>query len=229
MTKQKQPMGLTARIVIGMFAGIMVGLTLKAIMGDSGDFIVPLGLFELSLKSFFVEGIFEVIGQIFIASLKMLVVPLVFVSLICGTCSLQDTTKLGRIGGKAISLYLVTTAIAISFAMMLAFLFTPGEGVNMTTTSTFEAKEAPTLAQVFIQMFPSNPFAAFASRQHATSNCVCFTYFGIAIALIRRVGQQNRIASLFEDMNVVIMRLVTILMNLGSIRRILFTCKTICH
>ncbi|MFB1000381.1 MAG: cation:dicarboxylase symporter family transporter, partial [Colwellia sp.] len=71
----------------------------------------------------------------------MLVVPLVFVSLICGTCSLKDTTKLGRIGGKAISLYLITTAIAISFAMFLALVISPGEGVNMASETTFTSRE----------------------------------------------------------------------------------------
>ncbi|GHG02648.1 dicarboxylate/amino acid:cation symporter [Thalassotalea marina] len=216
MTKEKQPLGLTARIVIGMISGILVGLLFKAIMGESGDYVIPLGFSEasISLKAIFVEGIFEVIGQIFIASLKMLVVPLVFVSLICGTCSLQDTTKLGRIGGKAIGLYLITTAIAISFAMGMAFLFTPGEseGIVLTTTSTFEAKEAPTLAQVFIQMFPSNPFAAFA-QGNMLQVIVFALLFGIAIALSGEAG--NRIASLFEDLNVVVMRLVTILMNLA--------------
>lgn len=212
MTKEKQPFGLTTRIVIGMLAGIAVGFLLKVMMGEDGDYIIPLGLFDLSVKTLFVEGIFEVIGQIFIASLKMLVVPLVFVSLICGTCSLQDTTKLGRIGGKAISLYLITTAIAISFAMGLAFLVSPGEGVDLTTTSTFEAKEAPTLAQVFIQMFPSNPFAAFA-QGNMLQVIVFALLFGIAIALSGEAG--NRIASLFEDLNVVVMRLVTILMNLA--------------
>lgn len=212
MTKEKQPFGLTTRIVIGMLAGIAVGFLLKVMMGEDGDYIIPLGLFDLSVKTLFVEGIFEVIGQIFIASLKMLVVPLVFVSLICGTCSLQDTTKLGRIGGKAISLYLITTAIAISFAMGLAFLVSPGEGVDLTTTSTFEAKEAPTLAQVFIQMFPSNPFAAFA-QGNMLQVIVFALLFGISIALSGEAG--NRIASLFEDLNVVVMRLVTILMNLA--------------
>ncbi|OKY27957.1 dicarboxylate/amino acid:cation symporter [Thalassotalea sp. PP2-459] len=212
MTTTKKPFGLTARIIIGMTLGIAIGLLLQLLMGKSGDFTLNLGLFEFSFKAFFVDGIFEIGGQIFIASLKMLVVPLVFVSLICGTCSLQDTTKLGRIGGKAISLYMVTTAIAISFAMFMAFIFAPGEGVNMTTSTTFEAKEAPSLAQVFIQMFPTNPFAAFA-QGNMLQVIIFALLFGIAIALSGEAG--SRVAKMFEDLNVVIMRLVTILMNLA--------------
>ncbi|WP_286235239.1 dicarboxylate/amino acid:cation symporter [Thalassotalea sediminis] len=212
MTTTKKPFGLTARIVIGMVLGILSGLVLQSLMGKSGDFVLNLALFELSLKSFLVDGVFEVGGQIFIASLKMLVVPLVFVSLICGTCSLQDTTKLGRIGGKAVSLYLLTTAIAISIAMFIALVVSPGEGVNMTTSTSFEAKEAPSLAQVFIQMFPTNPFAAFA-QGNMLQVIIFALLFGIAIALSGESG--NRIAKMFEDLNVVIMRLVTILMNLA--------------
>jgi len=203
---------LTLRIVIGMAAGILVGALLQALMPDGSDFVIPLGLFDLSLRTVLVDGVFEVIGQIFVASLKMLVVPLVFVSLICGTCSLKDTSKLGRIGGKAIGLYLVTTAIAISFAMTLAMIVSPGEGVNMVTSTTFTGKEAPSLAQVFIDMFPSNPFAAFA-QGNMLQVIVFALLFGIAIALSGKPGE--RIASLFEDLNVVIMRLVTILMNLA--------------
>ena len=208
----KHTSSLTARIVIGMVSGILLGFLLQQFMPNGSDFVIPLYIFDISIRALFVDGIFDVGGQIFVASLKMLVVPLVFVSLICGTCSLKDTSKLGRIGGKAIALYLITTAIAISFAMSLALLLSPGEGVNMTANTTFEAKEAPSLAQVFIQMFPSNPFAAFA-QGNMLQVIIFALLFGIAIALSGDAGQ--RISKLFEDLNVVIMRLVTILMNLA--------------
>ena len=208
----KHTSSLTTRIVIGMVSGILLGFLLQQLMPNGSDFVIPLYIFDLSLRALFVDGIFNVGGQIFVASLKMLVVPLVFVSLICGTCSLKDTSKLGRIGGKAIALYLVTTAIAISFAMSLALLLSPGDGVNMTANTTFAAKEAPSLAQVFIQMFPSNPFAAFA-QGNMLQVIIFALLFGIAIALSGAAGE--RISKLFEDLNVVIMRLVTILMNLA--------------
>ncbi len=211
MTEKKQA-SLTTRIVTGMVAGILVGTILQWLMPDGSDAVIPLYLFDLSLRGFLVDGIFEVGGQVFISSLQMLVVPLVFVSLICGTCSLKDTTKLGRIGGKAIGLYLLTTAIAISFAMTLALLISPGEGVNMVAGTTFTSREAPSLAQVIIGMFPSNPFAAFANG-NMLQVIIFALLFGIAIALSGKAGE--RIASLFEDMSTVIMRLVTILMNIA--------------
>jgi len=203
---------LTSRIVIGMVAGILLGTFLQWLMPNGTDKIISLYLFDISLKGLLVDGVLEVIGQIFMASLRMLVVPLVFVSLVCGVCSLKDTSKLGRIGGKAIALYLATTAIAISFAIFIALIIAPGEGVNMVTNSSFTSREAPSLAQVIIQMFPTNPFASFA-QGNMLQVIVFALLFGIAIALSGKAGE--RIATLFEDLSEVIMRLVTILMNIA--------------
>jgi Na+/H+-dicarboxylate symporter len=203
---------LTTRIVIGMVSGIALGTVLQWLMPNGRDLVLNLFLFELSLQNFLVDGVLEIVGQIFMASLRMLVVPLVFVSLVCGVCSLQDTTKLGRIGGKAIGLYLVTTAIAISFAIAIAIIVGPGEGVGMTASTSFTSREAPSLAQVIIQMFPTNPFEAFA-QGNMLQIIVFALLFGIAIALSGKAGE--RVASLFEDLSEVIMRLVAILMNLA--------------
>jgi Na+/H+-dicarboxylate symporter len=203
---------LTSRIVIGMVVGILLGTFLQWLMPNGSDKVINLYLFELSLKGFFVDGILEVIGQAFMASLRMLVVPLVFVSLVCGVCSLKDTSKLGRIGGKAVALYLATTAIAISFAIFIAIIIAPGEGVNMVADNSFSGREAPSLAQVIIQMFPTNPFESFA-KGNMLQVIVFALLFGIAIALSGKAGE--RIALLFEDLSEVIMRLVTILMNIA--------------
>ena len=216
-TVQSQPVPsgkntLTRRIVIGMVAGILLGTFLQWLMPKGTDKVINLFLFELSLQGFLVDGILEVIGQVFMASLRMLVVPLVFVSLVCGVCSLKDTSKLGRIGGKAIALYLATTAIAISFAIFIALIVAPGEGVNMVASSNFTGKEAPSLAQVLIQMFPTNPFASFA-QGNMLQVIIFALLFGIAIALSGKAGE--RISALFEDLSEVVMRLVTLLMNIA--------------
>ena len=133
-------MSLTTRIMIGMVLGVAVGFIFQAILAGEDDYLIPLGLFSLPIKAFFVDGLFHVGGQIFIASLKMLVVPLVFVSLVCGTCSLSDPKKLGRLGGKSIGLYLVTTAIAITVAITLALLFNTGEGMGLPPQASYDAK-----------------------------------------------------------------------------------------
>ena len=124
---------LTARIFIGMIAGVLIGFLFKLIMGDSGDLqFSALGI-AFSIKAIFIDGIFTGLGQIFIASLKMLVVPLVFVSLVCGTSSLSEPSKLGRLGGKSVGLYVMTTAIAVATAICMALIIAPGEGLNLTT------------------------------------------------------------------------------------------------
>ncbi|WP_213608112.1 dicarboxylate/amino acid:cation symporter [Pseudoalteromonas sp.] len=205
-------MSLTTRIMIGMVLGVAVGFIFQAILAGEDDYLIPLGLFSLPIKAFFVDGLFHVGGQIFIASLKMLVVPLVFVSLVCGTCSLSDPKKLGRLGGKSIGLYLVTTSIAITLAITLALLFNPGEGIGLPSETSYNAQEAPTLARVIIDMFPTNPFEAMA-KGNMLQVIVFALLFGIAMALSGKTGK--RVAAVFEDLNTVILKLVTLLMNIA--------------
>ncbi|WP_024609424.1 dicarboxylate/amino acid:cation symporter [Pseudoalteromonas sp. TB64] len=205
-------MGLTTRIMIGMVLGILVGSIFQDILAGEDDYLIPLGLFSLPIKAFFVDGIFHIGGEIFISSLKMLVVPLVFVSLVCGTCSLSDPKKLGRLGGKSIGLYLLTTAIAITVAISLALLFSPGEGVPLPTNNVYDEKVAPSLASVIIAMFPTNPFEAMA-KGNMLQVIVFALLFGVAMALSGKAG--NRVATVFEDLNTVILKLVTLLMNIA--------------
>lgn len=193
--------GLTARILIGMLLGILVGVTIKTFFSDS-----------TFVQAYLTEGFFNVVGQIFIASLKMLVVPLVFVSLVCGTCSLSDTKTLGRLGGKTILLYLMTTAIAITLAISIALLISPGTGIHLTADAQFNAKAAPSLGEVFINLFPSNPIQAMASG-NMLQIIVFAVLFGIAMAISGKPGE--RLAKVFQDLNAIVMNLVTILMNLA--------------
>src|SRR5690554_4945332 len=113
-------LGLTGQILTGMFLGAVIGLILNKV-GVEGTFI----------QTVFVDGVFRLMGDVFIASLMMLVVPLVFFSLVVGTSSLSDPAMLGRLGGKSIILYLLTTAIAISIALVVAVYIEPGVGMNL--------------------------------------------------------------------------------------------------
>lgn len=211
MTTTKK-LSLTARIVLGMTAGIAVGFFFQWLLAGADERHLTLLGLSLPLKAFFVDGIFHVGGEIFIASLKMLVVPLVFVSLVCGTCSLSDTSTLGRLGVKTMSLYIATTALAIAIAICAAVLVNPGKGVAMQSDATFDVSSAPTLTEVFIDIFPSNPIESMASG-NMLQIIVFAVLFGIAIALSGKAGE--RIATLFTDLNDVIMKLVTLLMNLA--------------
>ncbi|NOI27100.1 dicarboxylate/amino acid:cation symporter [Vibrio coralliilyticus] len=197
----KKPMSLTSRVILGMVAGILTGFAIRSLFADNGF-----------VDTYIVNGLFEVGGQIFVASLKMLVVPLVFVSLVCGTSSLKDLSTLGRMGGKTLAFYITTTAVAITLALTMGNLFQPGAGADLTAASSFKSAEAPSLGQVIIDMFPTNPISAMAEGK--TLQVIVFAVlFGIAISAAGKPGE--RIAAVFADLNEVIMKLVALLMNLA--------------
>ncbi|WP_047042162.1 dicarboxylate/amino acid:cation symporter [Vibrio mexicanus] len=197
----KKPMSLTGRIIFGMIAGILTGFAIRILFGDEGF-----------VNTYVVNGLFEVGGKIFIASLQMLVVPLVFVSLVCGTSSLKDLSTLGRMGGKTLAFYIITTCVAITLALTMGTLFQPGAGADLTAASSFQSAEAPSLGQVIIDMFPKNPINAMAEGK--TLQIIVFAIlFGIAISASGKPGE--RIAAIFQDLNEVIMKLVALLMNIA--------------
>ncbi|UJF19902.1 dicarboxylate/amino acid:cation symporter [Vibrio sp. SS-MA-C1-2] len=201
MNKTKKKMTLTGRVITGMIAGILTGFAIQAFF-STNSFV----------DAYLVNGLFEVGGKIFIASLKMLVVPLVFVSLVCGTSSLKDISTLGRLGGKTLAFYIVTTALAISLAIGMGVLFQPGAGADLTAASSFASTEAPSLGSVIVGMFPTNPISAMAEGN--TLQVIVFAVlFGIAISAAGEPGQ--RIAKVFSDLNEVIMKLVALLMNIA--------------
>ncbi|HFQ5324164.1 TPA: dicarboxylate/amino acid:cation symporter [Vibrio vulnificus] len=197
----KKPMSLTGRVILGMVAGILTGFAIRALFAGNGF-----------VDAYIVNGLFEVGGKIFIASLKMLVVPLIFVSLVCGTSSLKDISTLGRMGGKTLAFYITTTAVAITLALTMGTVFQPGSGADLTAASSFKSAEAPSLGQVIIDMFPTNPISAMAEGK--TLQVIVFALlFGIAISAAGKPGE--RIAAIFSDLNEVIMKLVALLMNLA--------------
>ncbi|WJG07789.1 dicarboxylate/amino acid:cation symporter [Aliiglaciecola sp. LCG003] len=212
MQQSPKKLGLTAKIFIGMIAGIITGAFLQFLFDDSGDLQFSVFGIEVSTYAVLVEGIFHVLGQIFINSLKMLIVPLVFISLVCGIANLSDPSKLGRLGGKSVALYVATTALAITVAMVAAIIFQPGAGVDIPSDATYAAATAPALSQVIIDIFPSNPFAAFTNGKML--QVITFAVlFGVAMAMSGEPGK--RVATLFDDLNTIVMKLVTILMNLA--------------
>ncbi|ENM5739213.1 dicarboxylate/amino acid:cation symporter [Vibrio mimicus] len=197
----KKPLSLTAKVILGMVAGILTGFAIRALFAGNGF-----------VDAYIVNGLFDVGGKIFIASLKMLVVPLVFVSLVCGTSSLKDLSTLGRMGSKTLGFYLATTAIAITLALTMGSLFKPGAGADLTAASSFTSAEAPSLGKVIVDMFPTNPISAMA--QGNTLQIIIFAVlFGVAISAAGKPGE--RIAQVFSDLNEVIMKLVAMLMNLA--------------
>lgn len=201
-------MNLTQRILLAMAAAILLGSATQQLLLWSE---IPAWL-DTVLNDGLAGGLFYVGGKIFVASLKVLVVPLVFISLVCGTCQLQGQSSLGRLSFKAIGLYLLTTAIAISIAILVAELLQPGMGIEMTTTADFIAPASQPISQVFINIFPNNPVKAMAE-----GNMLQVIVFAILIGLaISRSGEHGeRLARTFNDWNEIMMTLVTLLMKLA--------------
>ncbi|MCB1689670.1 MAG: dicarboxylate/amino acid:cation symporter [Halioglobus sp.] len=200
-------MSLTSRILLAMAAGILVGSLLNALFHLD---LMP-GL-RGAIDTYLIGGLFDVVGRIFVASLKLLVVPLVLVSLICGSSSLGNSSRMGPIAGKTMLFYLATTAIAVSIALLAAVLVGPGEGVNLVSDTTFQATEPPPLTDVLVNIFPTNPVQAMAEGK-MLQIIVFALLFGYAISHAGEPGQ--RIASFFRDMESVVMKMVDVLMHLA--------------
>lgn len=201
-------MSLTSRIVLSMVLAMSGGILLKLI-NDAG-YLGEIG--QLVLIGFFTEGLLDIIGQIFIASLRLVIVPLVFFSLVCGVVSISSSSRIGTISLKTLSLYLLTTAIAISIALTFALLFQPGVGVDLALPTAFQSTEAPSLKEVLINIFPTNPVAAMAEG-NMLQIIVFSLLFGIALKSLGSSG--DALKTSFETINNVILSLVKMLIELA--------------
>ena len=194
---------LTKSILTGMILGLFVG-----------SFFHWTGAEDGFITKFLVNGVFDFGGQIFIASLKLLVVPLVFFSLVCGASNLSDGSSMGRIGLKTLALYMFTTAIAITLALTVATTVNPGLGIDLLTSTEFVAKEAPSLKQVLINIFPTNPLKSMVD-----GNMLQVIVFAILVGVaISRCGDIGiRVRASLQDWNEVIMRLILMMMSVAPI------------
>ena len=195
---------LTRNILIGMAGGLLLGSLIHAIdLADTNPLMV-----------YGVNGLFDIGGKAFVASLKLLVVPLVFVSLACGASNLSDGSSLGRIGIKTVGLYLFTTAIAITLALTVANIVDPGMGMALSTDAVFVAKESPPLKDVIVAIVPTNPVKAMAEG-NMLQVIVFAILVGVAIAKSGPSGQ--RVRETLNDWNDVIMRLIMMLMAIAPL------------
>ena len=197
-------MQLSSKILSGMVLGIILGLVLNALGGADPE--------KTPLIAWFVNNVFDVIGQIFVISLKLLVVPLVFFSLVCGSASMGEDVKMGQVALKTIGLYLVTTAIAVSLALIIANIVDPGVGINTSEAANYIAKPAPSFKEVFIGIFPSNPFQAMVE-----GNMLQVIVFAIlvGVAILQAGDSGKTVLRGCQMISDVIMRMVSILMNLA--------------
>ncbi len=131
-------MKLTTKIFIGLIAGITLGLFFTGNPQVMSTYVAPLGVLFLNL-------------------IKMIIVPLVFSSLIVGAASSGDAKTLGRIGGKTILYFLLTTSIAIIIGLSLGTIFQPGAGINIPVNLEATIVETPSIVETFLNIIPANP------------------------------------------------------------------------
>jgi Na+/H+-dicarboxylate symporter len=204
---------LTRNIFFGFILGILVGIIFN-LLKDSFPII----------SEFLIKDIFKVGGDIFLKILKMLVVPIVFCSLICGVCNLKDFSSLGRISLKTITLYIFTTAIAITLAIGIALMFQPGMGQEKEIISNdLNIGIAPSLSEVIIDIIPQNPFKALVE-----GNMLQVIFFaiilGVSIALSG--GKGKPAADFFISLNEVVLRALAILMFIAPLGIFCLICTT---
>jgi Na+/H+-dicarboxylate symporter len=204
-------MQLYTKITIALVVGAVVGL-LANLFG-----IDPLTRLLVAI---------EPVGTGWIRLITMVVVPLVFASLVVGTASLGDITKLGRIGGKTVVYYLGTTAIAVSIGLLLSNLVEPGsridpvalEGLRSTYmaegASRVElAREAPRLIDILLGMIPKNPIEALAAGDMLP--IIFFAiFFGAAISALPD-ERRTHVVGFFDGVNEAAMVMIHWIMKLA--------------
>ncbi|HHJ2063333.1 TPA: glutamate/aspartate:proton symporter GltP [Pseudomonas aeruginosa] len=153
----KAKLSLAWQIVIGLALGIAVGAVLNHFSAE---------------KAWWIANVLQPAGDIFIRLIKMIVVPIVISSLVVGIAGVGDAKKLGRIGLKTIIYFEIVTTVAIVVGLLLANLFQPGTGIDMSTLGTVDISQYQKTTQevqhdhafiaTILNLIPSNVFAAIA-------------------------------------------------------------------
>lgn len=197
--------GLTTKIFIGLIAGLLLGIVF--------NLFVPASYIR---DTIFVDGIFYIIGTGFIRLMKMLVVPLVFCSLVCGSSAIGDTKSIGKVGGKTIIFYLTTTALAVSVAIIVAGIIRPGIGLDMGLIEKSEIKvqEPVTVADTLLNIIPDNPISALAN---GTMLQIIMFALIVGILLAKMGEKAELVAKFFYQCNELMMEMTSFVMLLAPL------------
>ena len=141
---------MAGKLKISLAWQMMIGLALGVIVGAVVD-------------SQFAQTYLQPLGTLFIRLIRMVVVPLVIATIIAGAAGISDTSKLGRVAGKVLVVYAVTTAIAVAIGLLFANLIQPGLGLDLSTDGLVaKAVKAPSLTDTLLNIVPINPMEAMA-------------------------------------------------------------------
>lgn len=194
-------MTLTTKILLSLVLGALFGVLLSNI---SSEFI---------RQTLMIDGLLKLLGTGFLNAIKLLVVPLIFVSIVYATASLDDIKKIGRIGSKTFLYYLTTTALAILIALAVAKTINPGIGIDLSIVQSGQGlSEAASVnfADTLLQIIPTNIFAAF-SQDNVLGVLFFALLMGVSMTL---VGEKAKpVLVFFEGLNEVLLRLVALIMS----------------
>lgn len=226
---------LHTRILIGMGVGLLVGVALNAMQAPITDLRSASPLFD-GLATFAV-GANAFLGDLFLRALRFIAVPIVLFSLVVGASTLDDVSRLGRIGGRTIVLYLSTTAVAITVGLLLANVIQPGRFVpdairdQLATSGALaagakvDAAVAPDTWQVLLDIVPANPFTAIAQGEMLQ---VVTTALLLGLALTRVPTELAQpVVRLFEALNEAVLMLVHAIMALAPVAVFALIAKVI--
>ena len=202
---EKKKLSLTSKIFIGLIAGVICGVIF--------NLFVPASYVR---DNIIIDGICYVIGNGFIKLMKMLVVPLVFCSLVCGASAIGDTKTLGKVGGKTIAFYLATTAIAVTVAISVAALIKPGIGLNMNLieAENVTVAEKTSAVDTLLDIIPDNPFSSLAN-----GNMLQVIVFALIVGiLLAKMGERAElVANFFSQFNDLMMEMTNLVMSFAPI------------
>ncbi len=194
----------TFRLITGLFLGIIFGFIMKSFPS------------HFYIDNLIMDGIMRFLSSAFISLIKMTVIPLVFVSLICGIASFGDTKKLGMIGLKTILLFLFSTVGAIIISIMCAVFFKPGVGVNCDVASiaSYTPPEVKSIVDIFLDIIPSNPIKSM-SKGNLLQVLVFAVFFGVSIGTLGE--KSKKLIEIFEIINDCMMKIVMIIMKVAPL------------
>lgn len=187
---------LKANLLTQILIAFIIAIILGIIFGTAIDVLKPL-------------------GDLFLRLIKFIIAPLILSTLVVGVASIGDPKSLGRVGTKTIAYYLITTAFAIIFGLIFAFIISPGKGLTVDgPTAEVEINESEGVIQTLLNIVPENPF--FALTDGNVLQIIFFAIFlGLAITLIGKKAEP--VYQFFDSFAELMMKITGIVMRFAPI------------